>query len=344
VRVWDAQTGQEKLTLKGHTGGVLSVAFSRDGTRIASASGDNTVKVWGSSTGQEKLTLKGHTDLVSSVAFSPDGKRIASASGDRTVKVWDARTGQEKFSLKGHTGHVWSVAYSPDGKRIASGSWDRTVKVWDAHTEQKKFSLKGHTGQVWSVAFSPDGKRIASADRNGKRFDFDAATGKPLPPDRMPLPEGQQRALQPGGHLVAIASGKDILVYGPPDATEAVRFLHRQATRRWHAEQADECEKAKQWPAAAFHLERLHRTSLTPTIRSRLLVALKKADDVPPQPSNPRPQFAIVPLAAVDNPMLKTIKRNLAITDAARAASAVCQTGLFRANLLALPAPQAGPR
>ena len=130
--MWDAETGQETLTLKGHTSAVISVAFSPDGKRLASGSDDRTVKVWDAATGQETLTLKGHTGSVRSVAFSPDGKRLASASDDRTVKVWDAATGQETLTLKGHTGGVMSVAFSPDGKRLASASDDRTVKVWDA--------------------------------------------------------------------------------------------------------------------------------------------------------------------------------------------------------------------
>jgi WD40 repeat protein len=77
--------GEEPLTLKGHTDWVHSVAFSPDGKRLASASGDQTVKVWDIARGQEKLTLKGHTGTVISVVFSSDGKRLASASRDNTL-------------------------------------------------------------------------------------------------------------------------------------------------------------------------------------------------------------------------------------------------------------------
>jgi hypothetical protein len=79
------------LMLKGHTGRVMCMAFSPDGSRIASASDDRSVKVWDAAMGEEVLTLKGHTSMVWGVAFSPDGTRIASASLDGTVRVWDAR-------------------------------------------------------------------------------------------------------------------------------------------------------------------------------------------------------------------------------------------------------------
>ncbi len=65
MKVWDANTGQVIRTLEGHTGPVMSVAFSPDGLRLASAgveaSEDGTVKVWDANTGQVSLTLKGHT-------------------------------------------------------------------------------------------------------------------------------------------------------------------------------------------------------------------------------------------------------------------------------------------
>ena len=128
VKMWDAQTGQELTTFKGHTGAVSSVAFSPDGKRLAcgSATWDSTkrvygageVKVWDVQTGRELLVLKGHTGSVS-VAYSPDGKRLASAgqkpdgkplagAGQKSgpaavvgeVKVWDAETGQEVFTVE----------------------------------------------------------------------------------------------------------------------------------------------------------------------------------------------------------------------------------------------------
>ena len=86
--------GTTLLELKGHTGGVISVSFSPDGTRIVTGSGDQTAKVWDARTGTALLELKGHTGRVSSVTFSPDGTRIVTGSEDRTAKVWDARTGR----------------------------------------------------------------------------------------------------------------------------------------------------------------------------------------------------------------------------------------------------------
>jgi hypothetical protein len=118
--------------LKGHASGVDLVAFSPDGSRIASASKDQTLRVWDAATGQEVRTLTGHSGTVQCVAFSPDGTRIASASEDSFVKVWDAATGEEVLTLKGHANAILGMAFSPDGSRIASASHDGTVRVWDA--------------------------------------------------------------------------------------------------------------------------------------------------------------------------------------------------------------------
>ncbi len=184
--MWDAETGQEILSLKGHREIVRSVAWSPDGKRILTGSDDKTAKVWDAEKGQELLSLKGHTNTVWSVAWSPDGKRIVTGSGDKTAKIWDAQKGQEVLSLKGHTDRVWSVAWSPDGKRIVTGSGDLfgrnpgEPKVWDADKGHEVLSLKGHTSEITSVSWSPDSTRIVSGSRDNTVKVWDAEKGQEI--------------------------------------------------------------------------------------------------------------------------------------------------------------------
>jgi WD40 repeat protein/serine/threonine protein kinase len=175
VKVSDAQTGQELLTLKGMNS-VLSVAFSPDGKRLASGS-DEGAKVWDAQSGQELLTIKGFTSTVQRVAFSPDGKRLVGVSFGG-VKVWDAQTSQELLALKGHTGSITGIAFSPDGMRLVSAADDKTVKVWDAHTGQELLTVEGHSRGDNGVAFSPDGHRLACGAAGGTVKIYDAT---PLP-------------------------------------------------------------------------------------------------------------------------------------------------------------------
>lgn len=153
---------------QGHTYIVQSVAYSRDGKRLVSASYDKTVRVWDPSTG--KLVagpFEGHSGGVNSVAFSFDGTKIVSGSDDRTVRVWDASTGECLFVCEGHTSQVSSVSFSPDGVTLASASQDKTIRIWDATAGQPKVSpLIWHTDTVTSIAFLPDGERIVSASHD----------------------------------------------------------------------------------------------------------------------------------------------------------------------------------
>ena len=180
-QVWDAATGQEVLTLQGHTGVVTSVAFSPDGKRARlGAAADRTVKVWDAATGQETPHPQGHTGGVTSVAFSPDGKRLASASGDQTVKVWDAATGQRAPHPQGaHRASVTSVAFSPDGKRLASGGGDQTVKALGRGDGPASSSPSRGTpaaSAAWPSAPTASASPRPAADKTVKVWD--ATTGQ----------------------------------------------------------------------------------------------------------------------------------------------------------------------
>jgi WD40 repeat protein len=176
LKVWDAHTGEVRLTLEGHTEQVSGCAVSPDGTWIVSASLDHVLKVWDARTGEVRLTLQGHTKWVTGCAVSPDGTWIVSASGDGTLKMWDAHTGEVRHTLQGHTGGISGCAVSPDGTWIVSASDDGTLKVWNAHTGEVRLTLQGHTRSVTDCAVSPDGTWIVSASWDGTLKVWDART------------------------------------------------------------------------------------------------------------------------------------------------------------------------
>jgi WD40 repeat protein len=93
ARLWDGE-GRLERVLRGHSGGVMCLGFSPDGSRLATGAEDRLLKVWDVQTGQELLTLRGHGGGLSAVCFSPDGRRLASGGGrpgqPGEVRVWDA--------------------------------------------------------------------------------------------------------------------------------------------------------------------------------------------------------------------------------------------------------------
>jgi WD40 repeat protein/tRNA A-37 threonylcarbamoyl transferase component Bud32 len=168
----------ELQALPRETASVLGVAFSPDGTLLASCGVDKTVKIWDCPTWRVLRTLTGHSEMVLSVAYSPDGRLLASASADKTVRLWDALTGESKFTLEGHTDAVRCVAFDPKGHRLASCSRDKTVKIWNVDTGKSQRTLEGHTETVWGVAFSPSGLLASCGDEKTIKL-WDLESGKP---------------------------------------------------------------------------------------------------------------------------------------------------------------------
>ncbi|MBL9126704.1 MAG: serine/threonine protein kinase, partial [Verrucomicrobiales bacterium] len=176
---WQRQMHLAVTTLHGHLNSVHAVAFSPDGRRLVTGSGDHTAKVWEAATGRELLTFAGHSAQVWSVAFFPDGRRIVTGSADQTARVWDATTGRELFVLQGHPYRIYDIAVSPDGQRIATPSGDR-LKIWSATDGRELRTLQGHTATIYSVAFSPDGRYLLTGSGDRTAQVWDAATGMPL--------------------------------------------------------------------------------------------------------------------------------------------------------------------
>lgn len=193
---WDTATpaedtffGYETLHFPHDGDQAFIVAFSPDGTRIATGSGLrgvgavalNEVRVWDAVSGARILVLRGHEDGVTDVGFSADGARIVSGSSDGTVRVWDAVSGAEQLVLRGHRGVVTTVAFASNGARIVSGDGNGTVRVWDAAVgDPEPQVLHGHQQFVSSVEFSPDGARIVSGSWDGTVRVWSVATRSQL--------------------------------------------------------------------------------------------------------------------------------------------------------------------
>jgi WD40 repeat protein len=125
VRVWDAATGQRLLTIPAHSNHINAVTYSPDGTRLATASNDKTIKLWEAATGEEILTLRGHNAGVLALAFSPDGQRLATGSIDHTVRIWEAPR-DDGTPLSGAT--LVNAARGPRDDETAAGDGTRTIE------------------------------------------------------------------------------------------------------------------------------------------------------------------------------------------------------------------------
>lgn len=180
AKIWDVKTGECKATLTGHANRVTSVAFSKDGTKVATASLDSTAKVWDIKTQICLQTLKNDgKNRFASALFSQDNELIVAHSSDRKAKIWNTQTGELQTIEK-----IASVALSPDGLLMATtgyGYVDNTfVKLWNIKTGTEIHTLQGHIDPVTSVAFSPNGQLIATGSEDTTAKIWDTQTGRLL--------------------------------------------------------------------------------------------------------------------------------------------------------------------
>ena len=164
-----SQSWQPLVHMIQHSSDVNSVAFSPDGSRLASGSWDDgIVRIWNMATSELEDEMEGHTASVDSVVFSHNGRLIVSGSWDDTIRIWNTATCETINILTGHEDSIMSVAISRNDKFVVSGSMDRTVRIWDIATGELLRELKGHRDRVVSVAVSPDCQHVASLTHEGE--------------------------------------------------------------------------------------------------------------------------------------------------------------------------------
>ncbi|MFJ9391901.1 hypothetical protein ACIRON_23975 [Nocardioides sp. NPDC101246] len=185
LRLWDPRTGSLVRSLPLPENAV-GMAFSEDGNRLATVSGENpTIMVWDVNTGRRLRTLdKGGAG--SGVAFNHDGSLLAAGAGDNSVRVWRADTGRQVAVFAGHEKLVTSVDFSPNGRLLSSSSADGTVRLWDVRDgEGPSIQVLRPTEEDEFIAdaeFSPDGLQVVAGTNKGKGVQrWRVADGEPLP-------------------------------------------------------------------------------------------------------------------------------------------------------------------
>jgi WD40 repeat protein len=179
ARVWNAETGEERLVLKGHDAPVSHVSFSPDNRYLLSASVDGTARIWNAISGAPVAVLRGHSLALTAARFSFDASAAVTSSKDGTARIWNTRNMDNPeltAILSGHDGAVWNADFSPDGQTVITSGQDGSIHLWDATSGHLLVSQVDHSQKV--VTYSGDGQKLLTAATNGNVRVWDAAAGR----------------------------------------------------------------------------------------------------------------------------------------------------------------------
>ena len=182
VKIWDANTSLVLGTIQEHSGDVIDMEFSPDGSQFVSTGDDSIVILWDTNSLGLIRTFEGHSDGIIDVAFSPDGNMLMTGSDDQTTKFWNVNTGENIDTIQ-HDGSVSSVAFSPDGSQFLVGVSNGIAELWSMQTKSliQTFAHDVLIPEAFlPVAFSPDGSFIITGAADGNLKMWNPETGQEM--------------------------------------------------------------------------------------------------------------------------------------------------------------------
>jgi WD40 repeat protein len=213
VRVWDMASQSLRFTLRGHSGAVLTLAFSPDGKILASGGGDwphesGELLLWDTADGQLRCRLVEPSAPVTCLAFTPDGRSLAACSGYGPIQRWDAASWSPLPTIAKQL-EVSTFAIAADGQSLAAATLDHRVRLLDLSTGAERAVMDSQDYSVTALSFAPDDKNLMTGNVGGavRTWNWTAPKdGRRLPEQDGDVPL-RTIAFSPDGRWMAVACG-----------------------------------------------------------------------------------------------------------------------------------------
>jgi len=148
---------------------VTDVAFSHNGTYIASSSKDDYVMIWNASSSGKFTEVDLNRDVLS-ICWSPDDTEIAAGLSNGTIVIFKTSNPADRYWLKGYNGRVNDLSWNEIRDELASGASDPNAKIWDLTTKVERVNISNHVNSVYAVHWNPSGSYVATAGGNSNMY------------------------------------------------------------------------------------------------------------------------------------------------------------------------------
>lgn len=223
-----------------HSAMMRAIAWSPDGSRIATTADDRTTIIWDAATLMPLRRLHGHADSVAAVAWAPDGNRLVTVSDDQAAIIWDVAGGDALGFFRGHTDGISQVDWSPDGRYIATGGEDGLVIIWDADAGNELHVLEENRESITGLAWSPDSSSLLTVAIYGEAFIWDAESGTPQTSFRA---QAAERELDDDEFLeddLDLYEVPEHSIAWSPDASRVITSSRVSAAQVWDVDSGEE--------------------------------------------------------------------------------------------------------